>query len=286
MISALLLAGCAGTPDTNPAVKQAQNSYKQIKNDTLVANNAPIALKEARKAVMAAQSTLKNGKDKAVVDHKAYMATQKIKIAKQTAMLNAAQDEVKRAKTERQKVQLKARKSEAEAAERRAKQQQAKAEEAQRSAKEAQQKAQKLADQLKNLKAKMTKRGLVLTLGDVLFDVDKADLKPGGEKAASKLAHFLKEYPKRQVLIEGYTDNTGSEDYNLKLSKHRAKSVKQAIVNDGIASNRINTIGYGEQYPVATNNTSAGRQRNRRVEVVISKKNKQVQPRQRQDTSG
>ncbi len=144
IISALLLAGCAGTPDTNPAVQQAQTNYQQMKKDTLVANNAPIALKKAHKAVIAAQSALKNGKDQAVVNHKAYMAKQKIKIAKQMAMLNAAQDEVKRAKTERQKVQLKARKSEAEAAEREAKQQQAKAEEARQSAQEARKKRRNL----------------------------------------------------------------------------------------------------------------------------------------------
>jgi outer membrane protein OmpA-like peptidoglycan-associated protein len=194
-------------------------------------------------------------------------------------MLNAAQDEVKRAQTERQSVRLKARKAEAEAAEREAKRQQAKAEAAQQAAQTAQQKAKKLAAQIKNLKAKMTKRGLVLTLGNVLFDVDKADLKQGGLQAVSKLAHFLKEYPKRNVLIEGYTDNTGSNEYNLKLSQRRANSVKRALVSDGISDSRVNTIGYGEQYPVATNSTNAGRQQNRRVEVVISKKNGVVKPR-------
>ena len=110
----------------------------------------------------------------------------------------------------------------------------------------------------------------MLTLGDVLFDFDKATLKSGGIRAVEKLSLFLLEYPERTVSIEGYTDSIGSEEYNRKLSLRRADAVRQALIERDISPRRIAIKGYGEQYPVASNSTEAGRQRNRRVEVVIS----------------
>jgi outer membrane protein OmpA-like peptidoglycan-associated protein len=141
---------------------------------------------------------------------------------------------------------------------------------------------QDLQKDVDNMKAKMTKRGAVLTFSSMLFNFDKTELQPGGLQTLSKLAQFLKEYPDNKVLIEGYTDNYGPKKYNLQLSQKRANSAKEALVNNGISSNRIRTKGYGEQYPVATNNTVAGRQLNRRVAVVISKKNEPVQMRGQQ----
>ncbi|MDA8027825.1 MAG: OmpA family protein [Nitrospiraceae bacterium] len=121
-----------------------------------------------------------------------------------------------------------------------------------------------------NLKARETNRGLVLTLGSVLFGVNKASIKPGGIKNIDKLADFMKGDPHRNVMIEGYTDNTGSRDYNNTLSEKRAEAVRDALVDKGIDSQRIVTKGFGEDYPVASNKTTAGRQQNRRVEIVIS----------------
>jgi outer membrane protein OmpA-like peptidoglycan-associated protein len=132
--------------------------------------------------------------------------------------------------------------------------------------------AQELANRIAELEAEQTARGLVLTLSDVLFDVDKADLKPGAQRAIDELANFLNEYPERNVLIEGFTDNTGSDEYNMDLSSRRAASVKSALVTRGIGDSRVRTIGYGETFPKATNGTAAGRQQNRRVEVIISDK--------------
>jgi outer membrane protein OmpA-like peptidoglycan-associated protein len=131
-------------------------------------------------------------------------------------------------------------------------------------------KAERLSQQINELKAQETERGLVVTLGDLLFDTGEAQLNEGGVHAADQLAEFLLEYPKRNVLIEGFTDSVGAEAYNQNLSERRARAVQEQLVADGIDPDRIRTIGYGEQFPVASNETSSGRQQNRRVEVIIS----------------
>jgi len=128
----------------------------------------------------------------------------------------------------------------------------------------------KLREELAELQAKQTERGIVLTLGDVLFDVDKATLKLGATQNLSRLVVFLKEYPDRQVLVEGHTDSSGSEAYNQQLSERRAASVKNFLVQRGVASQRINILGHGEHRPVATNATPEGRRMNRRVQIGIN----------------
>jgi len=124
--------------------------------------------------------------------------------------------------------------------------------------------------QIDELQAKETDRGLVLTLGDVLFTSGKADLKTGATGNLNKLIAFLNKYPDRTVLIEGYTDSVGSEDYNHGLSERRADSVKSYLIEQGVGSLRLTSLGKGESQPVADNDSATGRQQNRRVEVVIS----------------
>jgi len=141
----------------------------------------------------------------------------------------------------------------------------AKAEEAEKAKAE----VDELLSQLSDLKATQTERGIVLTMGDVLFAFDKATLSLQAFRNVDKLAVFLKKHPNRSVLIEGYTDNVGSDAYNLDLSEKRADAVKNALVAKGVGEERITTKGYGKKYPVASNNTSDGRQLNRRVEVVV-----------------
>lgn len=123
--------------------------------------------------------------------------------------------------------------------------------------------------ELAELKANQTERGIVLTVGDVLFETNKANLSPRAEKSIVKLAEFLKKNSNRNLLIEGHTDSVGSDEYNLVLSNKRADSVKENLLAKGVAPERITTKGYGEKYPVAPNSTKIGRQNNRRVEVVI-----------------
>ncbi|NBD95825.1 MAG: OmpA family protein [Gammaproteobacteria bacterium] len=131
--------------------------------------------------------------------------------------------------------------------------------------------AERLQEQIAELEARPTDRGLVLTLGaDVLFDLDKYQLREGAERTIDRIAEFLNEYEDRQVLVEGFTDSTGARDYNLRLSEQRAESVRDALVERGVGEDRVQTRGYGLDYPVASNETQAGRQLNRRVEVIIS----------------
>jgi outer membrane protein OmpA-like peptidoglycan-associated protein len=129
--------------------------------------------------------------------------------------------------------------------------------------------AARLQAEVDDLKAKPTPRGLVLTLGDVLFDTGRAELNPGAGRTLDQLAQFLNEHKDRRVQIDGFTDSVGTDAYNIQLSQRRADAVKSALMTRGIDSSRIGTEGYGKGFPVANNNDSGGRQLNRRVEVVI-----------------
>ncbi len=271
-----VLVGCGGPPQNNPLLTEAEQSFQKAEQDSMIVLKAPVALKEAEEALEQSQQIWQEKGDKNLIEHYAYIAKQKTEIAKHTAMLNAAQDEVERAEAERQRVLLEARKAEAIAAEERAedalKQVQKEREEAERARRE----AEELAARLDEMEAQQSERGMVLTLSDVLFDFDSAKLKSGASKVVNELTTFLKEYPERKIQIEGFTDSIGSEAYNQNLSQRRAESLKQALTNAGISSSRIETIGYGEKFPVATNMNEAGRQQNRRVEVIISKDERNV----------
>ncbi len=129
--------------------------------------------------------------------------------------------------------------------------------------------ADRLMRELSDLKAKQTERGIVLTIGDVLFATAKSDLSPNAMRSIEKLAEFLEKNPNRNVLIEGHTDNVGSDEYNLSLSQRRANSAKDALLARQVPEERITTRGYGKKYPITSNDTPSGRQQNRRVEVVI-----------------
>ena len=118
-------------------------------------------------------------------------------------------------------------------------------------------------------KAKPTDRGLVLTLGDVLFETGSSTLSPGAGRNLDRLVQFLTEHPDRLVQIDGFTDSVGTDSFNQDLSQRRADAVRSSLQSRGIASARIATQGYGKEYPVASNAESSGRQLNRRVEVVI-----------------
>jgi outer membrane protein OmpA-like peptidoglycan-associated protein len=179
---------------------------------------------------------------------RAEMATQEAEAARLAAAAEAERAEQARRETEQAKL--------------------AAAAEAERSAR-AKAEADKLTKELSDLQAKQTDRGIVLTIGDVLFPFGKADLSPKADRSVEKLAVFLQKYPDRNVLIEGHTDSIGSDEYNLGLSRLRSESVKAKLVEDGIDGARITTVGYGKKFPAFGNDTAADRALNRRVEVII-----------------
>ena len=156
-------------------------------------------------------------------------------------------------------------------------QQQAVASQAQ--AREAEARARLLETQLSELQARKTDRGMVVTLGDVLFDSGRAQLKPGGMRTIQKLAEFMRQYAQRRVAIEGFTDSLGRESFNQELSERRANSVRLLLIDMGVDPARIEVRGYGKAYPVASNDNVAGRQLNRRVEIVISDDDGVIRPR-------
>ncbi len=104
---------------------------------------------------------------------------------------------------------------------------------------------------------------------DFSFDFDSAIIKPGAEDEIARVAAVLIKYPQTNISIEGYTDSKGAEEYNMNLSTRRAEAVKASLIGRGLSSSRLQTIGFGESKPVATNDTEAGRQQNRRVRIVI-----------------
>ena len=112
---------------------------------------------------------------------------------------------------------------------------------------------------------------IALTLkGDVSFEKNSAAVSPGFQTELNRIADIMRKYPKTVIQVEGYTDSSGSEQYNMDLSQRRAESVKNILVSKGIASSRIRTIGFGETMPLFANDTQIGRHQNRRVEIKIA----------------
>lgn len=280
-----LSAGCA-TPAPNPTLEEARSAYREAERDPIVTSNAAIALKEAQQSLAQAETLWEKGKAEELVDHHAYLTRQKVAIAQEQAKLRTVEQQLAQTQEQRQQLLLQVRTREAELAQQQA---QAKAREAelarrqaearareielaQKEAMAAEMRAKELAAQVAELEARQTERGLVLTLGDVLFDFDQANLKPGAGRVVERLRTFLSEYPERKVMIEGFTDSVGPDEYNQSLSQRRAVSLQEALVQQGISPGRIDIRGYGEQYPVASNDSPAGRQQNRRVEIIVSDK--------------
>ena len=128
----------------------------------------------------------------------------------------------------------------------------------------------RLQAQVAELQARETERGWILTLGsDLLFDVGQSRLKPGGRRAITNLAKFMSQHAERKIVIEGFTDNSGSPQANQRLSERRAAAVREALVREGIEPARIEARGLGAAYPVASNDNTGGRQLNRRVEILL-----------------
>lgn len=271
-LAVLAVAACETTPKDSGLLTQARSAVSEAQADPNVSQYAPTELDRARKLLVNAEGAAKDkGPTDKVTSQYAYLATQMARIAQQRAQEQVAMARIKAGETERQKILLAARENETQQAQAAAQQARNEAQNAQAQAAQAQSEKEQLAAKLENMQASQTSRGVVLTLGgDVLFDTGRADLKPGAARPIEQIAAFLNEHPERKVQVEGFTDNTGSEDFNQELSQKRADAVASAIVQRGIASERVRSLGYGEEFPKASNNNPGSRQLNRRVEIVVS----------------
>jgi outer membrane protein OmpA-like peptidoglycan-associated protein len=269
---ALALGACATMPQPNAALETARAAVHTAEADPNVNKYAPLDLDRARKDLSIAEDASLHHKD-TDVDQPAYLATQNARLAQAHAATKADDARVAAGQIERDQIMLTARTREAENAKQSATNARAVADVALNQRDQATEETARVQAELDALKATPTPRGMVLTLGDVLFDTGRAELKSGATRKVDQLAQFLMEHPDRRVQIEGFTDSVGTDSYNEDLSQRRADAVKAALINRGIEPSRIGTEGYGKAYPVANNNDSGGRQLNRRVEVVIGGNN-------------
>jgi outer membrane protein OmpA-like peptidoglycan-associated protein len=251
-------------PESNPELDAARAAVEEAKASPHMTENSATLLQEAQRNLARAEDVAaEHGADEILVSHYAYLATREAQAATALAQAGEMEAAAKQANAERDRIRLQAR-------EREVNQAQSQIAQAQNEAAQERAKSDEMQQRLADLEAKQTERGLVLTLQDVLFDVGRSELKPGGFRAVQKLAAFMHDYPDRRVRIEGFTDSTGSAEFNQELSEQRAFAVKDALMQSGIDPDRIEMQGYGESYPVASNDTNEGRQLNRRVEIVIS----------------
>jgi len=300
VLAAAALAACSSTPPQNTMLDLARSDYSTAQADVQTRTLAPAELKQAADALALAEASLARDDRMAQVDQLAYLARQRVALAREAADRKASEAVVAEATAARDRMRLAARTREADdatqaaasarrdaaasqqqsaAAQQQAALAQQQAAASRQQAGDAERRSQALEAQLRELDAKKTDRGLVITIGDVLFDTDQSELKSGGLRSIERLGSFLMEYPQRKAMIEGYTDSVGSDSHNQALSGRRADAVRTALVGMGVGSAQLLAQGYGESHPVAGNDSASGRQMNRRVEIVLSDENGVITPR-------
>jgi outer membrane protein OmpA-like peptidoglycan-associated protein len=275
---ALALGACASMPQPNAALENARAAVQTAEADPNVQRYSALDLEAAKKDLAIAEDANLHHKD-AEVNQPAYLALQNARLAQAHAAAKADDARIAAGQAERDQIMLAARTREANNANRAAANANQAKDAALNERDAANQEAARAQAELEQLKATPTPRGSVMTLGDVLFDTGRAELKPGAARKLDQLVQFLMEHPERRVQIDGFTDSIGSDSYNEELSHRRADSVKAALLSRGVDASRVSTEGYGKAYPVANNSDSGGRQLNRRVEVVIGNSSQPIAPR-------
>ncbi len=246
----VMLSGCASSSETDSSLARARGAYAQASTNPSIVANAQVPLYEAKQALDQAEAAT----DSDEIVYRSYLAERSAQTAVAIGEQKIAEAQIDQYGKERDTLLLTRRtmeisQLEAEMAELKAKQ----------------------------LPVKVTERGIVLTLGDVFFAFDKADVRPRGRVIIDKIAEFLYKNQERTVSIEGHTDSRGSDEYNMDLSQRRADSVRFLLISSGIHSSRIQAKGMGESYPIASNDNDGGRQLNRRVEIIIENQRGTVQ---------
>jgi outer membrane protein OmpA-like peptidoglycan-associated protein len=258
VLAVAIISGCSSMP--NKSLTEAHVSYQNARTNPDIVSLAPLELKDASDSLAKADKAFNQNEADETVTHFAYLAKQQVDVALETVKRKQAEAAVTASAAKRTQVQLNARTAEADAAHAQVASDQV------------------LIAQLKALNAQKTERGMMITLGDVLFSTDKAELKSGGVRNVQKLADFLIQYPVYKVSVEGHTDSEGSDEHNQQLSERRAAAVQTTLMQMSIGNERISMHGYGEGFPVASNNNVGGRQLNRRVEIILSDENGVIVP--------
>jgi outer membrane protein OmpA-like peptidoglycan-associated protein len=308
-VASVLLAACATAPIKPEGAAEARNKLTRLQSDPELANRAPLAMKDADAAVRLAEQpeadkdlsahriyladrkvdTAKALADTSLTeDQRATLTAQResARLDARTREADAAKSQIATARAEGAEERSAADRARSEAGAANSQIATARAEGAEEklaadrardeadaanvAAASSERQSAQLQRQIDVLQARKTDRGLVLTLGDVLFASGRADLKASSSGKLNKLVAFLNEQPDRTAAIEGYTDSVGGEDYNQGLSERRAASVKSYLVGQGVNPDRVTASGEGESHPVADNDSAAGRQENRRVEVILN----------------
>jgi outer membrane protein OmpA-like peptidoglycan-associated protein len=279
-----LLAACAHEP--NPVTTRARGHYESAAQDPKIREFAPVEIYEAEQALKRLQQADRRDAEETELEHRALLTERRVEIARLAAEAGALEAEAKAAAEERDRYRLQARQYETQRARDRAASAEAALDEAETQARQSELEAAQVraesaearamtAEQelmeFEELKARESDRGLVLTLTSGLFAVDRTELQPGARQELDRIADFLEAHPERDAIIEGHTDDQGTEQYNQDLSERRARAVADYLVARGVDRSRVRVEGLGESQPIAPNDTPAGRQENRRVEVVITR---------------
>ncbi|MCA1790638.1 MAG: OmpA family protein [Thioalkalivibrio sp.] len=244
--ASLLLVACAAPMTVPPGVDSTRNKLMQLQADPQLASRAPVEIKDAELAVQAAEEPQA---DPELARHRVLIANRKVDIAMARAQTRLLEEQRAALSEQGATARLDSRTREADLA---------------------RQETAELQRQIEAMNAQATDRGLVLTLGDVLFATGRSELRGGAVRNLDQLAAFLRQHTERTAIIEGHTDSVGSTSSNLALSQRRADAVVQYLIRQGVGSNRLHATGRGQDYPVAENDTASGRQQNRRVEIIIS----------------
>ena len=249
-----VLVGCSGQVEEQQ-LADAQARYSEIKDSSDALRYAPKDVVRAAESLARAERLSAYVGSADDVAHYAYLSQRYSEIARLRSEFE--QNQHKRQQREREHARLQLLLSEAQLL-------------------KAQDKGAWLEEQILSLSTNETDRGLVMTLGDVLFETGSSELARSAHPSVVRLGRFLQINSHRSVRIEGYTDSVGKAELNQQLSLNRAQSVAQALIDLGIDSRRVQVRGYGEAYPVAENASSRGRAQNRRVEVVFSNERGQL----------
>ena len=264
-----VLSACNVTPERNEALETARTIVPEVETSPR-AGLAAVEVSNARKSLETANRLVDSGGKVADIEFEAQTAILNAQIAQQKIQTAEAREQVDKGTAERQVVMLESREREIRRSEQSANEARQGASESQARADASNLRADSLESELADLKAKRTERGLVLTLGDVLFDTGGSTLNSGAYSTLDRLSSALKDQSGRSVQIEGHTDNVGSDEANQGLSLRRAESVQMALMQRGVAANQLKVMGHGESSPIASNDNVGGRQQNRRVELIFA----------------